>query len=281
MPLTPHVFRGASWDFHRPLVVGIINTTPDSFSDGGELASLDDILRRADALVEDGADCLDIGGESTRPGAPAVSAEEVLARVVPAISAIVRRINVPLSIDTCKAVVARAAVEAGAEVVNDVSGGRFDASMLATVESLQASYICGHVPADTLAGVHISRCKSIATVHEELGKRLEKMSDGLRSRTILDPCLGFGKTLPCNIELMHGGAALRDGFSLPVLLGASRKRFLGELTGREVGQRDVATAASSIAAVVGGAQLIRVHNVAATKDALQVFFASAEPLTHG
>lgn len=281
MSLLPHDFRGARWDFTRPLVMGVLNVTPDSFSDGGQLDSIERVLLRAEEMIEAGADCLDIGGESTRPGAPAVSATEETRRLVPVLEALAKRFDIPLSVDTSKAMVARHAVEAGAEIVNDVSGGRFDREMLATVSALETTYICGHVTADTLAKVHESLCESAREVCDDLAHLVAGMPATLRQRVIVDPCLGFGKTLACNIELMHGGRALREQVDLPVLIGASRKRFLGELTGRAVDERDVATAASSIAAMVGGAQIVRVHDVGMTCDALRVFFAKAENGAHG
>ncbi len=276
MPLRPLVFRGAHWDFTRPLVMGVLNVTPDSFSDGGQLDSLDRVLARAETMLKAGADCLDVGGESTRPGAPAVSCEDEIGRVVPIIEALASRFDTPLSVDTYKAVVAKHAVEAGAELVNDISGGRYDSEMLAAVSALGVTYICGHVAAETLAKTHASRSETVAEVCDELAHRLASMPDKMRQQVIVDPCLGFGKTLACNIGLMHGGAALGKQLGLPVMIGASRKRFLGELSGRPVNERDVATAASSIAAIVGGAQIVRVHDVGMTCDALRVFFASAE-----
>lgn len=281
MTRLPHVFRGARWDFTRPLVMGVLNVTPDSFSDGGQLDSIKAVLQRAEAMLEAGADCLDIGGESTRPGAPAVDADEETRRVVPVLEALTKRFATPLSVDTCKALVAKRAVEAGAEIVNDVSGGRFDEAMLAEVSRLEVTYVCGHVSADSLSEVHQTLTASASSVASELESRIAMMPASMQQRVIVDPCLGFGKTLACNIELMHGGKALRERLDLPVLIGASRKRFLGELTGRPVDERDTATAASSLAAFVGGAQMVRVHDVGMTCDALRVFYAKAEDTRRG
>ncbi len=280
MPLAPHVFRGAHWDFTRPLVMGVLNVTPDSFSDGGQLATVELALKRAEAMLEAGADCFDIGGESTRPNAAAVSPDEECRRVVPIIEALAKRLSLPLSIDTCKAFVAKRAVEAGAEIVNDVSGGRFDTSMFEQVSKLDVTYVCGHVDGSTLREVHRAQTDSLADVSCALSAIVSRMPETMRTRVIVDPCLGFGKTLACNIELMHGGKALREQLDLPVLIGASRKRFLGELTGRRVEERDVATAASSIAAIAGGAHMVRVHEVGMTRDALRVFFADGEATAH-
>ena len=279
MPLLPLEFRGAHWDFSRPLIMGVLNLTPDSFSDGGRYATEAEALAHAESMIEDGADCLDLGGESTRPGARAVPAEEEAGRILPVVEALAKRFSVPISVDTCKAAVARWAVEAGAEIVNDVSGGLFDEEMFATIASLKVAYICGHVRGQSLAQVHGSTCESATEVADELQLRLDKMTQAMRSRVIVDPCLGFGKSLPCNIGLMHGGRALSDRLHSPVLIGASRKRFLGEITGRPVDQRDAATAGASLAAIAGGAHMVRVHDVGMTHAALQVFCARPQPGT--
>ncbi|MCP4446815.1 MAG: dihydropteroate synthase [Myxococcales bacterium] len=276
LPLRPLVFRGTQWDFSRALIQGVLNLTPDSFSDGGRYASVDEALAQAERMLEQGADCLDVGGESTRPGAPAVSADEESRRVLPVIAEIARRFSVPISVDTCKADVAKRAVEAGAELVNDVSGGLFDHRMFEAVSISGAAYVCGHVRGESLTEVHAAACGTAAAVSAELSERLAAMPQTLRERVIVDPCLGFGKTLACNIELMHSGGALAEHLDAPVLIGPSRKRYLGEIAGRPVGERDCATVGASLAAIAGGANMVRVHDVGMTADALRVFLAKPQ-----
>ena len=259
--------------------MGVLNLTPDSFSDGGRYPTLKDALAQADQLVNEGADCLDVGGESTRPGAPSISVDDELARILPVIEAIAKRHSVPVSVDTYKSEVARHAIEAGAELVNDISGGLFDSKMFAVVDALGVAYICGHVRGQTLAEVHKSRCEQASDVAQDLKRRLVAMPRNMHSRVIMDPCLGFGKSLACNIELMHGGGTLGERLGTPVLIGASRKRFLGTLTGHDVHARDAATVGASLAAVAGGAHMVRVHDVGMTRAALQVFCATSESVT--
>ncbi len=260
--------------------MGVLNLTPDSFSDGGRYPTLKDALAQADRLVNEGADCLDVGGESTRPGAPNVSVDEELTRILPVVEAIAKRHSVPVSVDTYKSEVARRATEAGAELINDISGGLFDSKMFAAVDALGVAYICGHVRGQTLAEVHKSRCDQAIDVTQDLERRLTAMPINMRSRVMMDPCLGFGKSLPCNIELMHGGGTLRERLGRPVLIGASRKRFLGMLTGHDVHARDAATVGASLAAVAGGANMVRVHDVGMTRAALQVFCSRPESEAH-
>ncbi len=266
-------FRGSTWDFSDPLIMGVLNLTPDSFSDGACYPTIKDALTQADRLLKEGADVLDVGGESTRPRAGKVSADEELARILPVIEAVAKRHCVPISVDTYKSEVAQRAVDAGAELINDVSGGLFDSKMFAVADALGVAYICGHVRGQTLSEVHEGQCDQASVVAQELGIRLAAMPANMRGRVIVDPCLGFGKSLPCNIELMHGGGTLREHLGRPVLIGASRKRFLGELTSQDVHDREAATVGASLAAVAGGANMVRVHDVGMTRAALQVFFS--------
>lgn len=279
LPATWTTAQG-SLDLDRPVIVGILNMTPDSFSDGGALPDLNAALARAEALLEGGAAMLDVGGESSRPGRPdPVPVEEEIARVVPLLAELHRRWPaVPLSVDTIKADTARAALEAGAAVVNDVSGLRLDPAM-------------GRVAAETGAGVVLMHSRGslatmasyeeadyggdvVAGVLEELRQSIERAtSAGVAvDRIVVDPGFGFSKTVEQNILLADQLAVLR-ALGRPILVGPSRKRFLGAVTGREVGDRDRATAAFCALAYARGARLFRVHDPAAVRDALAIAHA--------
>lgn len=261
----PARFRGVTFDWTRPYVMGVVNVTPDSFSDGGRHLDLEVALRHAEALVADGADLLDLGGEATNPRARPVDAAEERRRVVPVIEALARRVRVPLSIDTTKAEVARAAVEAGAEVVNDVSGGRFDPAMLPALADLGAVYVCGHLRGATLAEVFAAEgAVSPAEVTAELRAVVDGLPGAVRARTWIDPGVGFGKGADpaTNVALGREAGAMAAALGCPVVVGPSRKRYLARLTGsiREA-DLDAATVGACLAAVAGGANVLRVHNV--------------------
>jgi dihydropteroate synthase len=257
--LAPIQLRRVRLDWSRPYIMGVVNVTPDSFSDGG---------RPTDPARVLGADLVDVGGESTRPGAAPVSAAEEIERVVPVIRRLVRD-GATVAIDTTKAAVARAAVEAGAEIINDISGGLFDPAIL---EVDCGAYVCGHVRGRTLAEVHAADL-SYEEVAFDLAARVAALPVGLRHKTIVDPCLGFGKRTATNLELLGRAGELAAGCGRPVLVGPSRKRFLGELTGRPVDDRDAATVGACLAAVAAGAHLVRVHDVGALAPALAAFTA--------
>jgi dihydropteroate synthase len=264
--------------FARPLVVGVINVTPDSFSDGGALSSISSAVDFALGLVGAGADVLDIGGESTRPrGARTVGAEEEIARVVPLIAALAARTEIPLSVDTTKSVVAAAALDAGATIVNDISGGLFDPAIIDETARRDAGYVLGHVRGRTLAEVHAAEeaPPTFDDVAGELAERLFALPVNLRQRTVVDPGIGFGKRRPQNLELLARAGELGARLGRPVMVGPSRKRFLGELFagGRDVAQRDDATVGACLAAVAAGADLVRVHDVRRVADALVAFAA--------
>jgi dihydropteroate synthase len=249
----------------EPLVVGVLNVTPDSFSDG----HLADAIAWGHQLIADGADLVDIGGESTRPGAGAVSAEQELARVLPVIEALAREAIV--SIDTTKAEVARAAIAAGAQLVNDVSGGRFDPDIVEVAAEAGCAFVAGHARGDTLAAVHAAPRPTVDEVEAELRERLSSLPAGLQ--VIADPGLGFGKGTVENLALLRAAGRLVASLGVPVMVGPSRKRFLGELTGRAARERDAATIGACLAAVAAGASLLRVHDVRGLRDALTVFEA--------
>lgn len=260
----------------RPVIVGILNLTPDSFSDGGRYLDPAAALAQADQLLADGAGILDLGGESTRPGSEPVPEAVELERVLPVIAALARRHpTVPLSVDTVKAAVARAAVEAGAAIVNDVSAFRLDPAMAETVAATGAGAILMHSrgTVSTMARLdHAEYAPDVVTgVRHELGAALEQAvaADITPDRLVLDPGFGFAKTAEQNLALLDGLETLRS-LGRALLVGPSRKRFLGSVTGREVADRDVATAAACVLAWERGARLFRVHNVAAARDALAV-----------
>lgn len=266
-------FRNGSLEFDRTFVMGVLNVTPDSFSDGGLHAGVDSAVSHGLRLIEEGADVLDVGGESTRPGAAPVSAREETERVVPVIRALASRARVPISVDTTKAEVAMAAIEAGAEIVNDVSGGLFDPDIVRVCLATGAAYICGHLRGRSLAEVHAAHTTApdFETTLEELAARVFSLPAAVLSRTIVDPGLGFGKGTAENVELLRRAGEIGAALSRPVLVGPSRKRFLGELVGRGVSERDDATVGACLAAVAGGADGVRVHAVRPVRDALTVY----------
>jgi dihydropteroate synthase len=264
----------ATLSFTRPLLCAVVNVTPDSFSDGGRLVGVESAVDYALSLASAGADMLDVGGESTRPkGARAVGADEEIDRVVPVIAALSARTELPISVDTTKAAVAEAALAAGAQLVNDVSGGHFDPGILAVTERAGAAYILGHARGKDLAELHASPPPTWAEVRDELAAALAAMPGELARRTIVDPGLGFGKHTAENLEHLARAGELGEALACPVMVGPSRKRFLAELTGRPVGERDDATLGACLAAVAAGAHVLRVHEVSRLRDALLVFQA--------
>ena len=266
-------FGRVTFDWTRVYIVGVVNVTPDSFSDGGRFADSASAIAQGRALVAAGADVVDVGGESTRPvGAGAVHADEEIARVVPVVRALAA-LPVLVSIDTSKAAVAEAALAAGAELVNDISGGLFDPAIVTVSAAAGAGFVCGHVRGADLAAVHAQRNLDFAAVAADLEERVEALPEGLRERTIVDPGLGFGKGTAANVALIRRCGELGTRLGLPVMLGPSRKRFLGELTGEEVDNRDPATVGACLAGVNAGVQLLRVHDVKLLRSALTVYEA--------
>jgi dihydropteroate synthase len=263
----------------HPVILGILNVTPDSFSDGGKFLSPDQALAQADRLLAEGAEILDVGGESTRPGSEPVPEQEELARVLPIVETLVKRHpGVPVSVDTVKAGVARRAVEAGAAIVNDVGGGRLDPSMARTVAEDGAGFILMHSRGTVSTMARLDHAEYlpdvVVGVLEELRASLDQaLAAGMTpDHVVLDPGFGFAKTGEQNLLLLDQLAALQS-LGRPILVGPSRKRFLGSVTGREIAERDAATAAACVVAYERGARLFRVHNVAMTRDALAVAHA--------
>lgn len=276
MPITgtlPPMSRFAVIPADRPrAVMGIVNVTPDSFSDGGRFVDRDPAVRHARALVAAGADVLDVGGESTRPGADPVTADEELARVEPVIAAIAG-FGVPVSVDTTKADVAERALAAGASIVNDVSGGRNDPRMLDVVAAVGAGFVIMHMqgaPRTMQVAPHYGDV--VAEVSEFLAARVEAaVAAGIdRDRILVDPGIGFGKTVAHNLALLRGLGSVRDATGAPVLVGASRKGFLGALLGEPAvapDARDDATTATTVWAFTHGAAMVRVHDVTRARAA--------------
>ena len=270
--------------FERPLIMGVLNTTPDSFSDGGKFAQLEAALDHAKLLVMAGAQIIDVGGESTRPGADRVSLEEEQRRTIPAIRAIREHLTheglseVQISIDTMNAETAKLAVEAGATIVNDVSGGLADPRMLETVATTEAAYIIGHWRGFSNEMDTLNSYQDIAReVAEELRQRVAAAeAAGIpHSRIIVDPGLGFAKDMKQNWQLVARLDAL-DSLGLPILVGASRKRFIAsaiepeEPTRADNDRRDLATAVLTALLLERKLWGVRVHNVIATADAIAI-----------
>ncbi len=260
----------------RSLIMGILNVTPDSFSDGNRFFTLEDALEQARKLVADGADIIDIGGESTRPGAEKVNVTEELDRVLPVIQALRREFpELPVSIDTYKAEVAAAAINAGADLINDISGFHFDPEM-ARVAAETGAYCClmhiqGTPEAMQNNPVYDDLFAEISAYFEEsIGIALNAGVE--RDKIILDPGIGFGKTLDHNLLLLKYLSEF-TGFGLPLLLGTSRKSFISKLTGADVDARLPASLATVAQGLSNGANIVRVHDVAATRQVVTVIDA--------
>nr|WP_321444219.1 dihydropteroate synthase [uncultured Cohaesibacter sp.] len=257
-----------------PLIMGIINVTPDSFSDGGQFIAADAALAHAKQLAEEGAHILDIGGESTRPDATPVNETEELERVLPAIRAIMKEdLGCALSIDTYKAKVAAKALEAGVHIVNDVWGLQREPDIAKAAAEHQAPVIINHWETEKQAGLGlIDQMKAFFDRSIAIA-----LSAGLcDDHIILDPGIGFGKDLDDNLTILNGLESLIS-WGYPILIGTSRKRFIGALTGRQAQDRVHGTLASNVLALAKGASIFRVHDVAAHKDALSVASAILNP----
>jgi len=257
----------------EPLIMGVVNVTPDSFSDGGRWFDADAAIAHALELVAEGADVLDVGGESTRPGAARVDPDEELRRVIPVIRELAGR-GLRVSVDTMRAATARAAVEAGAEIINDVSAGLADEGMARIAAESGATYVAMHWRGHSDRMDDLAEYDDVARdVRDELARRVEELvAAGVPTeRLILDPGLGFSKRAEQNWELLANLDVLAE-LGLPILVGASRKRFLGALLpeGAPVGDRDLPTAVVSVLSAQAGAWGVRVHDVAGTRVALDV-----------
>ena len=271
------MLRLGSINIPVPAVMGILNVTPDSFSDGGQFDSPDIALRQAAMMAEDGASIIDIGGESTRPGADSVGEQEEIDRVIPIIEAIRAVTDVPISVDTSKPQVMREAVAAGACMINDVRALR-EAGALEAAAELQVPVCLMHMRGQPRTMQDDPQYDDVvAEVAAFLAERVDEcVGAGLnKDLIVVDPGFGFGKSHRHNVELLANLRQLRVR-DRPVLVGVSRKSTLGELTGRKTGERMPASVAAAVVAVMQGAEIIRAHDVAATVDALKVAQAVLE-----
>ena len=266
---------------NRPLVMGILNITPDSFSDGGKYASPDAALLRAEQMIAEGADIIDLGGESTRPGSHPISVEAETERTIPIIEALVSRFDTPISIDTYKSEVAKRAVDAGAEIINDISGLRFDANIANIASDSGSGLILMHSrgnfesmhsepPVDEILPDVTAGFRRAVEIAENAG-----VSD---NSIVLDIGIGFGKTLGQNLELLAKIDRLVGEFpEYPILVGTSRKSFIGRvLDERPPSERAAGSLASATAAMINGALVVRVHDVIQTVDAMRILMAIRE-----
>lgn len=264
----------------RTLVMGVLNVTPDSFSDGGEFLSSYAALKHADQMITEGADIIDIGGESTRPGSEPVTTEQEIQRVIPVIGDLTQRSSIPISIDTTKAAVARAALDAGASIVNDISALRFDFHIADEVAKSDAGLVLMHSRGTPAT---MQRLPPVAEIIEEVTTSLRSsiaMAErrGVkRGSIVIDPGIGFGKTAEQNVELIAKLDQLAHAFpDLPILIGTSRKSFIGRLLADENGEpaptadRLHGTMASVTAAILKGAHIVRVHDVKAAVATVRV-----------
>jgi dihydropteroate synthase len=245
---------------HLPLLMGILNVTPDSFSDGGQFQLVENAVARALQMEADGAAIIDIGGESTRPGAEPVALEEELRRTIPVIRELASQVKIPISIDTTKAEVARQALEAGAEIVNDISGLTFDPDMLEVCRLHDAGICLMHIQGTPQT---MQQNPTYVDVVKEVAEFLQQQVD-----RCLMAGIGFGKTAEHNLQLLKSVARLQQDLQRPVLIGHSRKRFLSKILGRSVEERESGTIGVSIALAEQGVDILRVHDVRSVRDAI-------------
>ena len=264
--------RAFNWG-ERTYLMGILNVTPDSFSDGGEFNNVEAALSQAREMIVNGVDIIDIGGESTRPNAEAVSIEEELQRVIPVIERLRKESSIPISIDTTKAVVAQKAIAAGADIVNDISGATFDREMLSTVAKLNVPIILMHMRGNPKTMQSLTDYDDVVReVQEFLKTQVGKaIACGIkRSNIIIDPGIGFAKKAPQSLELLQRLNELK-ALSLPMLVGVSRKSFMRPILHQDdAKQRVWGTAAACYSAIARGADILRVHDVAQMHDVCRV-----------
>lgn len=259
----------------RTHIMGVLNVTPDSFSDGGQFLAREEAIRQGLRLAREGADIIDVGGESTRPYAEKVSVQEEIDRVIPVIEALHRDLTIPISIDTFKAPVAREALRAGASILNDITALRFDPDMMSTAAEAGVPVILMHMkgsPADMQTNPTYTNL--IPEIMEFLKDAKDRaVKGGIKERmVVLDPGIGFGKTFDHNLEIIRDLAQFRK-LGRPILLGSSRKAFLGHILDREARERDTGTMATVAAGVLNGASIARVHNVKMARDTVRVIDA--------
>lgn len=264
--------EGFKWNFARPLVMGILNVTPDSFSDGGRYVDVVSAVASARQMTSAGADIIDIGGESTRPGASGISADEELRRVLPVIEQLP---DLLVSVDTTKAVVAERALAAGARIVNDISAFRCDTSMAPVVRDFEAGVVLMHMQGTPATMQENPQYGGVVReVYDFLAERIEfALASGIKKTQIaVDPGLGFGKSVEHNRQLLVGLEQFAT-LGCPILVGASRKSFIGQLLNRPVCERGPGSLAVAAWAVMHGAQIVRAHDVAETVDVVRMIAA--------
>jgi len=283
--VTPMEFqlKGQRLRLERPLLMGIVNVTPDSFFDGGRFCDPQRAVAHALRLVEEGADLLDIGAESTRPGALPVDEQEERRRLVPVVAAVAKAVSVPISVDTSKAEVAKAAIDAGAIMVNDVTALRGDSAMVGVVAQAGVALVLMHMRGTPDIMQHAPRYDDVVgEVAQFLAERVRYAIDQgvARDRIVVDPGIGFGKTLGHNLDLLANLRVFAE-LGYPVLVGPSRKGFIGQLTDQSVEARGWGTAGVVALAVEQGANILRVHDVGPMKDVAKVAVAIARRISAG
>lgn len=259
----------------RPLVMGVLNVTPDSFSDGGRFSSLDAAITQAELMIESGVDIIDIGGESTRPGSPPLSIDEELRRVMPVLYAL-RDCGKPISVDTRRTEVMQEAMIAGVDMINDITGFR-DEDSLSQLRDSDCALCIMHMQGTPQTMQHDPSYDDVVReVSAFLLQRADAAaSEGIdRRRLCIDPGFGFGKTLQHNVELLANVERIQRELSLPLLVGLSRKSMIGKLTDKPVEQRMAGSIAAALYAIAQGARIVRVHDVAETVDAISVWQAA-------
>ena len=271
---TPLVIRKHAFDWgQRTYLMGILNVTPDSFSDGGKFNHVESALTHAQDMISSGADIIDIGGESTRPNAEEITLEEELSRVIPIIARLRQKTSIPISIDTTKAKVAQAAIETGADIVNDISGGTLDRDMLPTVAQLQVPIILMHMRGNPKTMQKLTDYDNlIAEIYNFFDQQIQKAAAiGIKkSHIIVDPGIGFAKTHQQNIEILQRLTEFHH-LNVPILVGTSRKSFIGHILQKPNPQARIwGTAATCCSAIAHGADILRVHDLAEMYDVARV-----------
>jgi dihydropteroate synthase len=261
----------------RTLVAGVLNVTPDSFSDGGLNLDPARAIERALEIVAEGADILEIGGESTRPGSDGVSAKEELARVLPVLEGLSGRLRIPIAIDTTKSEIARIALDLGASIINDVSALRFDSEMANLAARESAVLVLMHMRGIPSVMQNLEPSADIfAEIESDLGQAIDAATSAgvARDKLIIDPGIGFGKTMEQNLDILKHLDRI-ESIGLPIMIGTSRKAFIGRLTGHPEGDRVFGTAASVVVAILHGAHMVRVHDVKEMVDVARIADALA------
>lgn len=266
--------RNYNFNWHeRTYLMGILNVTPDSFSDGGQFYQRETALKQAQKMIEAGVDIIDIGGQSTRPGATPISLEEELRRVIPIISTIREYSDIPISVDTTRSIVAQQSIDAGADIINDISAGTFDDKMLETVAHLQVPFVMMHIKGNPETMQNLTNYKDlIGEIRLFFKQQIEKAINlGIKKEhIIIDPGIGFAKNYEQNLEILKKIPQIKT-LGFPVLIGTSRKSFIGKILNKDNPQERVwGTGATSCYAIIQGANILRVHDVAEMSDIIKV-----------